>query len=509
MSFKDISVFNHPEQPLLTSAELFGEFVSHVQDEATELAYACSRFGKNGDLCSILREVQSIIGFLDSGYPDRLKLAGDIDDPELFRDVFTLAWSSALEDYNDRMFEIADSTNPAVDLVDRSLYKSDESTDRIIFAPAGTGKTTFVKRMQALYGVHSPWVDADDVIANSVGWPESPNWWMTMSPAEISEFVARVDDALTHFMRSNPDKILLFAPVLDRTTLMPLAIVVPNDEMLNAHLQIRTIAQGDPSSRWLGTYNYSNWVKDADENFPDTPRLSGLPGQLSPDVSSDVLTYYNDNGFLPDFSCNVHDLIGDADPGFQRLHPYNDYTARMNTSSISGVTYDPWIDRLKPVTAWFSVVDQNCFDSHYFEIGLITEHQAHVLRCASLVRPVQGRPEINSTLDPVLEIEEKWYDGSHAQTRTVALRKLVHLITNLTDDQINLIAKLDEGDKLEISVHKDETHSDTPQHEEDDTSVPTPVVSDLTPLHNPHATNSEVTVISGLYMSIGDTHGSK
>jgi hypothetical protein len=60
----------------------------------------------------------------------------------------------------------------------------------------------------------------------------------------------------------------------------------------------------------------------------------------------------------------------------------------------------------------------------------ISEHQFHRL---NLRRNDEGKFDII--------VDEIWWDGSHNETRTVSLHKLVHLLTNLTDAQIDEIAK--------------------------------------------------------------------
>jgi len=76
----------------------------------------------------------------------------------------------------------------------------------IIIAPAASGKTYFTNR----YNMSGLVVDGDDVIRDTVGWPETPGWW---EDPELSVLVnQRNREALTQYAHNNQDKLILFNP---------------------------------------------------------------------------------------------------------------------------------------------------------------------------------------------------------------------------------------------------------------------------------------------------------
>jgi shikimate kinase len=69
---------------------------------------------------------------------------------------------------------------------------------RILFAPAGSGKTTFAKE-------RSGFVDGDDIIAAQVGWP-SGKWWKLPGADAITN--ERIDH-LFRFAARHPEVVVL------------------------------------------------------------------------------------------------------------------------------------------------------------------------------------------------------------------------------------------------------------------------------------------------------------
>lgn len=73
-------------------------------------------------------------------------------------------------------------------------------------------------------------------------------------------------------------------------------------------------------------------------------------------------------------------------------------------------------------------------DEQELILGTVTEHQRH----ACYVHTDTHRGKI------VLTFEEIWWDGSHRGKRQLTFRKLVHLLMNITDDEIEEIASRDD-----------------------------------------------------------------
>lgn len=61
--------------------------------------------------------------------------------------------------------------------------------------------------------------------------------------------------------------------------------------------------------------------------------------------------------------------------------------------------------------------------------AVVTEHQIHALTFGP--QPPDG--------DVVLTVRELWHNGSHSTERSITLRRLTHLIANVTDDELAAI----------------------------------------------------------------------
>lgn len=192
---------------------------------------------------------------------------------------------------------------------------------------------------------------------------------------------------------------------------------------------------------------------------------SSLAGEVQSDFSIDTMAEL-------DAAVDVQEQMQDLDEAEEDylskipVHPVTvpEYRSLGNQLAGSDVmivqSHDPNLGHDKPIA---HAISQDGKMSMTF-----SEHQYHSVTTG---RTPEGKISY--------KISELWYDGTHKYESDISIHALVHLVSNLTTEQIELIRKLDEEtERLNISVEP--LNSEKKEDDADD-SVAHQGASDMAP----------------------------